>query len=706
MNKKITRSVEEFVQELMVANKALAQQASEKADRAKELVIANLELSFQAAEKADRAIELIALNELLAQELIEKKQQSKSLMTALKNTEKAKADLDRNYLYTKNRMDANLDPFATVSLDGIITDTNSAMMKALGLNKKKILGTRFNTHFTQTERANNLIYLTQRDQKITNYELQLIHSKGESSPFLINASLYKDEDGVPTGIFTSARDISSICKTQQELDFLKSNLEELVAVRLKELEKTQAILKSSLESPKDMIILSLDRDLNYYYFNDKHRQVMLSSYGTQVKIGMNLLEAVSDEGDRIKAAHNYGKALLGESFSTIEEFGLLDKKYFETFYNPILNDIKQIIGATAFYRDITTRKLAEENILYLSYHDQLTGLYNRRFYEEELQRLDTERNLPLSLVMGDVNGLKLINDTFGHAIGDDLLIKIANVFKKVCRSDDIIARLGGDEFMILLPKTDTDKAKAIITRIQEELSDSRDGKIMASVSFGYETKIRSDQDTATLMKKSEDHMYQHKLTERTSQRSLSVELIMKTFLAKNQREMMHSTRVSELSEDLAAHLGLSRDDINQTRITGLMHDIGKIGISENILNLPRSLTQDEWFEIKKHTEIGFRILNASEEFSVIAQDVLQHHERFDGMGYPKGLKGDEISVIARIICIADSYDAMSSDRPYRKAFEHDDIVTLLLDNAGTQFDPDMILVFVDMIGTYRKKNLA
>jgi len=616
------------------------------------------------------------------------------------------------------------------------------------------------------------------------------------------------------------------------LDFLKSNLEEVVALRLKELQKTQEILRSSLESPKDMIILSIDKNFNYYYFNTQHEQIMLRDYGTKVEIGMNLLDAVTDESDRKKSAQNYSQALNGVSSTTIDEYDAVDKKSYETFYNPIINDGKEIIGATAFAQDITMRlqdhhnlkvseekfrllystmdqgmalsqiiideqgkpvdyvfldmnpsfieqlgkrssqaigqamsrvlpeieqywldefakvatsgepshyenflsmnqhhyavhsycpqptqlaiivtditqrKQAEAHILYLSYHDQLTGLANRRFYEEALIRLDTLDNLPLSLIMGDVNGLKLINDTFGHVIGDALLVKIAEVLKKECRHDDIIARLGGDEFMILLPKTDALKAKTIIARIQHRLSEMNDDKITASVSFGYETKVTIEEDTVLLMKKTEDHMVQHKLTESTSLRSASVELIMKTFLEKNQREMLHSTRVSALSEALARELGMSQDDVNQTRITGLMHDIGKIGISESLLNLPRSLNDEEWTEIKKHTEIGYRILSASNTFYEIAEDVLQHHERYDGKGYPEGLKGEAISLIARIVSIADAYDAMSSDRPYRTAFGHDDIVEMLLANAGTQFDPNLIPIFITMINAHHKKNLA
>lgn len=372
------------------------------------------------------------------------------------------------------------------------------------------------------------------------------------------------------------------------------------------------------------------------------------------------------------------------------------KTYIST-KGPLLDKLNQNYGIFVVAHDISDRKKFEDDILYLSYHDQLTGLYNRRFFEVEFARIDQPRNLPITIVMGDVNGLKLINDSFGHAMGDELLRNIAKSIRNACRADDIISRVGGDEFILILPKTSTSEAMTIISRIKANLADVKVNNFELSVSFGYETKTNMEQDRTVLLKKTEDFLYQHKLYESASSRSKTIELIMKTLFEKNKREMLHSTRVSHICELIAEKMELPKEDINQIRITGLMHDIGKIGIAESILNSEKTLSADEWIEIKKHPEIGYRILSSSTEFSEVSEDVLQHHERWDGKGYPRGLKGAEISVKARIIAIADSYDAMTSDRAYRKALSVDVAINEIKKYSGKHFDPFIVNTFLGII---------
>jgi len=354
----------------------------------------------------------------------------------------------------------------------------------------------------------------------------------------------------------------------------------------------------------------------------------------------------------------------------------------------------EIVGVS---RNIDERKKSEKEILYLGYHDPLTGLYNRRLYEEELNRLDTERNLPLTLVMGDVNGLKLINDSFGHAMGDRLLVKVAEVLRKGCRTDDIIARLGGDEFVAILPKTDTSEAEGIITRIKDQLLEEKIGFIGISISVGYGTKHKMEESIQEIIKKTEDHMYRHKLFESSSMRSKTIDLIMNTLFEKNEREMLHSKRVSGICEAIANRMDLNKDDVNQIRVAGLMHDIGKIGIDDKILNTPQALDDDEWKEIRKHPEVGYRILHSVTEFSEIAGDILAHHERWDGEGYPRGLIGEEIPLRARIIAVADAFDAMTIGRPYKKALNKEEAINEIQRCSGTQFDPEIVKVFIAMI---------
>lgn len=347
--------------------------------------------------------------------------------------------------------------------------------------------------------------------------------------------------------------------------------------------------------------------------------------------------------------------------------------------------------------DITERKKKEEEIYYLSYHDQLTGLYNRRFYEEELKRLDTERNLPVSIVMGDVNGLKLINDSFGHVIGDDLLKKVAEVITQGCRDDDIIARLGGDEFVIILPKTDALVAEQIIKRISDLSLSEKLGSVDISISFGYGTKNDKKESIEDILKNAEDHMYKKKLLEGQTMRTKIIKDILNAFHDKNKWEEQHSHRVSELCKRMGEALELPENDIKELVSAGLIHDIGKTAIDENILNKPGKLTDDEWKEIKRHPEIGYRMLNTANDMSDMAIYVLYHHERWDGTGYPKGLKGDEIPIKSRIIAITGAYDTMTSESIHRSALPKEVGIEELQKYAGIQFDPELVSVFIEGI---------
>jgi len=377
---------------------------------------------------------------------------------------------------------------------------------------------------------------------------------------------------------------------------------------------------------------------------------------------------------------------------------ILNKKIpVRVILDPLFSDEKEVIGGIGIVEDISDKKKKQEEIIYLSFRDQLTGLYNRRFYEEELKRLDVKRNLPLTLVMADVNGLKLINDSFGHALGDELLIKVARTMENGCRDDDIIARLGGDEFVIILTNTDSNQAEKIVKRINNFAIMEKVGSIDVSISFGYETKYNEKQDIVDIFKNAEDYMYRHKLYESTSIRNKTIDIIMNTLYEKSNREMLHSKRMSEICEKIAIGMNFDKDNINQIRIAGLMHDIGKIGIDEKILNKPSKLNNDEWKEIRRHPEIGYRILSSSNEFSEISEYVLKHHERWDGNGYPGKFKCEEISIQARIIAVADSYDAMTSDRPYRKALNVEEAIKEIERCSGTQFDPLVVDVFIERV---------
>lgn len=364
---------------------------------------------------------------------------------------------------------------------------------------------------------------------------------------------------------------------------------------------------------------------------------------------------------------------------------------------PIRNKNGEIEGAVLVFRDVTLEKRREDEVLYLSYHDGLTGLYNRRFFEEQLKNLDRDEYLPLSIIIGDVNGLKLVNDVFGHMEGDRLLCSAARIMKEACRTDDVIARWGGDEFIILLPLTPEEEAEKVCKSITLACMKEQETQMKTSLSVGVACKDCREKDILQILKSAEDLMYKHKLTESKSLRSAVVNSIRKTMHEKSHETEEHAERLKEMCMETAIHLGLSELRLYEIELLAVLHDIGKIGIRDSILNKPAPLSESEWMEMKKHPEIGFRIAQSSPELAQIAEYILTHHEKWDGSGYPSGLKGEAIPLISRILAVADAYDAMTSDRPYRLAMPVEAALAELERHAGTQFDPAIVEIFVKRV---------
>jgi len=372
-------------------------------------------------------------------------------------------------------------------------------------------------------------------------------------------------------------------------------------------------------------------------------------------------------------------------------------KIIEDSAAPIIDKLGNISGVVLVFRDSTDKNKSLDEIKYLNFHDHLTGLYNRRFYEAELDRLDVKRNWPLTILMGDINGLKLINDSFGHAVGDQLLLKVAEAVRKGCREDDIIARVGGDEFVVLLPKTQGDEAQRLIKRINNQLKLEKVEGLDISISFGYSTKTNETEELDVIFKKAEDSMYQNKLFDGPSTKGKVIDNIIDALNNKSKREEVHSRRVSLLCEMMGHALDLGEYKIKELKTFGLLHDIGKIAILDTILNKPEKLTESEWIEMKSHAEIGYRILSTNGDMKNIADYVLAHHERWDGKGYPRGLKGEAIPLPSRICAIADAYDAMVNERSYKPPLTKEVALSELINNSGAQFDPEIITLFIEKV---------
>ena len=360
-------------------------------------------------------------------------------------------------------------------------------------------------------------------------------------------------------------------------------------------------------------------------------------------------------------------------------------------------------GVVLFYegtlQDITERKWADDQIRYLSFHDKLTGLFNRPYFDVELKRLNTERQLPISVIMGDVNGLKLVNDAFGHQEGDKLLARIAVILKESCRKEDVIARLGGDEFAIFLPRTSYKITNGIVERIRTACSQASHDPVQLSIALGAVTKEDPNQDIQEVLKEAEERMYRSKLLESKSVRASIISSLRRTLFEKSHETEEHTHRIQQLALQIGRAFGLSDSELDDLALLATLHDIGKIAIPEGIIIKPGNLSPEEWELIWKHPEIGYRIAGSSPELAPIAEAILAHHEWWDGSGYPRGLKGEEIPLISRIISIVDAYDVMTHGRPYKEAVRPEESLEELQGKAGTQFDPSLTAMFTKMVST-------
>lgn len=339
--------------------------------------------------------------------------------------------------------------------------------------------------------------------------------------------------------------------------------------------------------------------------------------------------------------------------------------------------------------DITERREVMARIQYLSFHDSLTGLYNRYYMDEEIKRLNTTRQLPLSIIMCDLNGLKLINDTLGHHKGDELIKRGARVIKETCRVDDIVGRYGGDEFVIILPKTGRIELKKIMERLKKN-SESDSFSIPLSIAFGGATRKKLSQSIDSIWKEAEDQMYRNKLLDSRVARSRIVSFLLQVLAKKSCETEEHAWRMLKMAFELGEKIGLSNIELERLSLIISLHDIGKISISESILQKTEILTEKEWEIVKTHSEMGYRIAISSEDFSHIAEEILAHHEWWNGRGYPRGLRGEEIPLLSRITTIIDAYDVMVHGRAYREGISKEEALLELKRYAGSQFDPELV----------------
>lgn len=356
----------------------------------------------------------------------------------------------------------------------------------------------------------------------------------------------------------------------------------------------------------------------------------------------------------------------------------------------------EITGAVVTFMDISERKKKEAEIQYLNCYDTLTGLYNRRCFEDNQTKIDNPDNLPLSVIFADINGLKMTNDIFGHTAGDELIKKSSEILQQVRRQNDVVARVGGDEFIILLPNTTRENAEKILTRIKSGFADARVEAIKCSIALGLDTKRSPDQLLDEIMANAENAMYKDKTMNRKSINKDIIDTIIETLHTKNPGEKQHSVDVSELCSDVGAALHLPETEISKLNRAAYLHDIGKIVLDDNLLTKD-TLSDEEMEKMQQHSAVGYRILSLFDDTLDLAEYIYGHHERWDGTGYPRGLKGEQIPLLSRIITVVETYDRVLNRGELSLDERKIAALDVIKNGSGTQFDPQITEVFVRII---------
>lgn len=361
----------------------------------------------------------------------------------------------------------------------------------------------------------------------------------------------------------------------------------------------------------------------------------------------------------------------------------------------LINTVTDELGEKTLELETANRKN-----LHASLHDSLTGLYNRNFFSMEMERLNRSSN-PLSILMCDIDGLKFINDTLGHTTGDIILKATADILQKIYGKVGIVSRIGGDEFCVFILDRPVPENEAISRAVAEYNKNNPSHPL--NISVGQADSDSSMNNASELFKEADNNMYREKLHRSQNVRSDLVQTLIRALEAKDILTKNHGQRLQTLMAAVAAFIGVSQNHIPILCLFARFHDIGKVGIPDSILFKPGPLTTRERKEMQRHSEIGFRIAQSSADLQLIADWILKHHEWWDGNGYPYGLKGESIPEECRLLAIIDAYDAMTSDRPYRRAMSGKAAIAELKRCAGTQFDPELVKQFILCLKANRQK---
>ncbi len=474
------------------------------------------------------------------------------------------------------------------------------------------------------------------------------------------------------------------------------DITDLVRAR-KQVSSSEEKYRSLIESTDDSVYM-VDRDCTYIFVN---KQVLGRLSVTETNLIGKRYGDFHDADDTLEFAGYVEKVFETAASQRYEhKSGKETQSCMLRTLSPIVEGgTRQVKFVAVVSKDITDLKKTEEKLKYLSLHDPLTGLYNRAYFEEEMHRLDNNRFELVGLIMCDIDGLKLINDTLGHDKGDELLAVASQVIRRSFRENDVVARVGGDEFSILLPNSPRSKVEEICARIKGGVVDynRKNPHLPLGISTGFAIRTGPDQSMAELYREADNSMYKEKLFGSQHARNVIVRNLLNTIETKGITTKHSVKRLRQLVTVLGNAVGLPDKRLRDLALLAQFHDIGNISIHDRILLKEGRLTAEELLEMHKHCDIGHRIAQSAANLMHIADYILKHHEWWDGSGYPLGLAGEEIPLESRIMAIADAYESMTGGRPHRKAVSKEDALMELRRCAGSQFDPDLVGKFVEAV---------
>lgn len=567
-----------------------------------------------------------------------------------------------------------------VDREGIHTYVDPTVEKVLGYTPSEMIGKRtFYDDLLPEDMEELKAYgfrMLKKGEKIKNREVRQLHKKGHIVYTLTSGLPIYDGKGSVIGYRATDTDITNRKK---------------IEISLKESEEKYKLLFENA-----VVGIAVLQQGKIKISNPMLRNIFKASKGELQE--KNLLDLVYPE-DRSKVEELHRNRVEGNKDRITEEFRVVRSdgavRWLESNGIQIMWNDNQ--ASLNFLMDITERKETEKNILRLSYHDQLTGIYNRRFFEEELKRLDNPRNLPLSIVIVDVNGLKLFNDGFGHKAGDQLIVTVAQLLDEESRGNDVAARIGGDEFVVLMPNTDENEANAFERRFQNVLAKKSVAGIPISVSLGFASKSNEDLNIQDIFKRAEEKMYRIKMEQSPDYKRETLDRIMQEVFDKIYWEESHAKNTQKLARVFGEVLDYGQKEIEELELAAYYHDIGKIGVDREILMKNTLLEPEELKVVERHPEVGYQLLNTSNETFPIAEIVLYHDEKWDGSGYPQGLRKEEIPKGARIISLVEVFENLIHDRPYQQAITPQEAKAIIESEKGKSFEPELVDLFIDEV---------